>query len=214
MMSWRQHDSEEREENAATGASSESSEGALDETAEEGASQEAPNGEQDIESVRGERDDLKERLLRVSADYQNYVRRAQQNVETAREQQLMEFGRSLLPVLDHFDRALSVEASAADSENILKGVQMVREELVKTLERFDIQRVDAEPGEAFDPNRHEALMRQPTDAYAPQTVVEQFQPGYRIGDKMLRPAQVSVAEPATEQSEKGSGEDEDAEGAA
>lgn len=137
---------------------------------------------------------LNERLLRVSADYQNYVRRSQQNVTDARDQQLMQVARALITVLDHFDRAIEVDLETANSESVLDGMKIVRNELLATLDRFGVQRLEVSAGDAFDPTRHEALMRQSAEGIESSHVVTQLQPGYMLGDKTLRAAQVSVAE--------------------
>jgi molecular chaperone GrpE len=137
---------------------------------------------------------LKSQLLRSAADYQNLARRAQQSEADAREQQLMNVAKSLLNVLDTFDRALAIDPAKANTETLLKGIQMVRDELLKVLQKFDIKKIDAKPGEEFDPKRHEALMRQPAEGIESNHVAAQLSPGYTLGDKTLRPVKVSVAE--------------------
>lgn len=149
---------------------------------------------QAIEALRSERDELEQRLLRTAADYQNYVRRAQQNVETAREQQLIDMAKGLVTVLDHFDRALEVDPEQTAAADLLTGVQMVRQELLGMLRRFGVDRIEVEPGEPFDPNRHEAMMREKRDDVDSNHVTQQLQPGYVIQSKVIRPAKVGVAE--------------------
>jgi molecular chaperone GrpE len=160
----------------------------------EAAEHEAQSEEQGVLSrLQAERDELESRLLRVSADYQNFARRAQQNVDSAVEQKLMDMARGLVTVMDHFDRALDVDAKG-EAAGVLQGVTMVHNELLSTLNRFGIERLDVEPGTEFDPNKHEALMRQPSDEIDSNHVTMQMQPGYVLGDKVIRPAQVGVAE--------------------
>jgi molecular chaperone GrpE len=139
-------------------------------------------------------DDLKSKLLRSAADYQNMIRRSQTNIAEAREQQLMDMAKSLVTVMDHFDRALEVDQVKVDPQTLLQGLKMVHDELLKTLEKFGIQRVEANAGEEFDPTKHAALMRQKADGVAPGHVAAQFQPGYVLNDRTIRPVQVSVAE--------------------
>lgn len=145
-------------------------------------------------ALQNEVTELKAQLLRAAADYQNFARRSQQSINDAREQQLMDVARALLSVLDTFDLALAVDPSKATAETLLKGVGMVRDELLKVLNRFDIRRIDVRPGEEFDPRRHEAMMRQSVQGVASQHIAAQLSPGYVIGDKTLRPVKVSVAE--------------------
>lgn len=163
----------------------------------EQAAGDAASTEQDVLArVQQERDELEQKLLRVSADYQNFARRAQQNITAAGEQKLMDVARGLVTVLDHFDRALEA-ASGADADtqgDLHRGVTMVHQELLATLGRFGIERVDVTVGEPFDPVRHEALMRQPAEGVDSNHVTMQMQPGYVIGEKVVRPAQVGVAE--------------------
>lgn len=172
----------------ATGGAEDSSNRAGDPA---GAATQAPDTRAALEAeIAG----LKSQLLRSAADYQNFARRSQQSINDAREQQLMDVARSLLNVLDTFDRALAVDPAKATTEALLKGVEMVRDELLKVLQKFDIRRIDATPGEEFDPKRHEALMRQPVAGIESNHVASQLSPGYILGDKTLRPVKVSVAE--------------------
>lgn len=148
----------------------------------------------DIKAVKAELEDTRNRLLRVSADFQNFVRRSEQNQVTAREQTTMSITRSLLTVLDHFDHALAVDPEKTTTGSLLQGVKMVRDELMRALENAGVQRIDVTAGEPFDPNRHEAMMREQREEIETGHVVNQLQPGYALGDKTLRPAKVSVAE--------------------
>jgi len=138
--------------------------------------------------------ELKEKLLRAAADYQNLARRSQQNVGEARDQALGDVAKALVTVMDHFDRALEVDNAKVSAESLRQGVQMVHAELLKVLEKFGIQKIEAKPGEEFDPKRHAALMRQKTDDVKSGHVAAQFQPGYTLNDRTIRPVQVSVAE--------------------
>lgn len=141
-----------------------------------------------------ERDELSDKLKRMMADYQNFGRRAEQNVVAAKQQKLIEVAKQLIPVLDHFDNALSMDPEKTSAADLLKGVTIVRDELMRTLTGFGVQRLDVETGEAFDPNRHEALMRQPDTDIEPDHVTAQLQPGYVLDEVTIRPAKVSIAE--------------------
>ena len=139
-------------------------------------------------------DELQHRLLRVSADFENYKRRAAINTQTSLEQQLIGIARDLVPVLDHFDRALELDLDKSSTADLLNGVTIVRDELLRVLSRYGIERVEASAGDPFDPNRHEAMMRQPVEGIEADHVAVQLQPGYMLKDKTIRPAGVSVAE--------------------
>lgn len=154
-------------------------------------------GESDTLDTTGDDTQLNElhnRLLRVSADFENYKRRAALNTQTSLEQQLIGIARSLIPVMDHFDRAVEIDLDKSTAEDLLNGVTIVRDELMRVLERYGIQRVEAAAGEPFDPNRHEAMMRQPAEGIEADHVAQQLQPGYTLKEKTIRPAGVSVAE--------------------
>lgn len=149
----------------------------------------------ELEQLRSERDDLNNRLLLTVADYQNYVRRTRNEVAEARQQQLFETAGKLVEVLDQFDRALEVDPAKVSGENLLKGVGMVKLQFLQILERMGIQRIDARPGQEFDPHLHEALMRQPaTDGVPTNHVTMQLQPGYVMGQRTVRPVKVAVAQ--------------------
>jgi len=155
--------------------------------------------EDPLAELQSQYDQLNDKYLRLAADYQNYQRRAQQNVVQAREQQTMSLARQILPVLDHFDQAFEHAGPSDDEQeaapsDLFKGMTIVRDELIRVLGTMGIQRLDAQPGEEFDPNRHEALMRQPSEEYDSGNVAQQLQPGYSLGDKILRPAKVIVVQ--------------------
>jgi molecular chaperone GrpE len=136
-----------------------------------------------------ETEELRERWLRARADLENYRKR----VERDREQMIARAGESiltaLLPVLDDLDRALAV---GGGEEGLKEGVQLIARSLVEVLGRHGLERVPAE-GETFDPHLHEAGEIEPTERVPAQTVVAELRAGYRMGDRLLRPALVRVA---------------------
>lgn len=139
-----------------------------------------------IEDLEAEVADLEDRLARALADRQNLAKRRDREVETARRRGEDDVLGGMLPVLEALDRALEGEVDR-------QGVRMVRDEVLEALDRHDVEPIDAE-GAAFDPTRHEAIARVPTDA--PEgTVVDVVQPGYIRGDTVLRPSKVTVAGP-------------------
>jgi len=178
-------------EPAAGAAASNPAAGGEDEGADDPTPKQSPDDP--LTRVQRERDQLEQRLMRIAADYENYKKRALRNVTEAEEQTLMDVGRGLVTVMDHFDRALDVDPHKANTKDVLSGLKIVHDELLGALAKFGIQRVEAKPGDPFDPNRHEAMMRTEAEGIDPDHVVQQFQPGYAIKDKTIRPAQVSVA---------------------
>jgi len=144
-------------------------------------------------ALQAERDDLYARLQRVSADYQNYMRRSRQ--ESARSAELArgDIARLFIPVLDHFDNALSKEPEGDEAKALYAGVTIVRDELLKALNQLGVRRIEVKVGDRFDPAIHEAMMRQPAEGVEANHVSMFMQPGYTHGERTLRPAKVAVA---------------------
>lgn len=146
-----------------------------------------------MSKLQNERDEMYERLQRVSADYQNYMRRSQQNqadqIEIARGEVIRQF----FAVLDHFDAALENEPTEGEAKALYDGVKIVKDEFLRVMQLAGVSRIEAEVGEPFDPTRHEAMLRQPVEGVGPNCVSMTFQPGYAMGERTLRPAKVAVA---------------------
>jgi len=99
----------------------------------------------------------------------------------------------LLPVLDNFERALmSLETSGDDAEALHQGVALIHKQLKDAVTKMGLQPVES-VGKSFDPNVHEAITVEPTDEHEENTIIEEFQRGYKLGDRLLRPARVKVA---------------------
>lgn len=144
---------------------------------------------------------LTDALARTKADSANVQRRAAiERVET-RTYANADLMKSLLGVLDDFDRARAAASATGDVVAIVDGVRLVHENLLRALVAHGLNPIDA-LHQPFDPSVHEALVQQPSDEHPPGTVIEQVARGYRLHDRLLRPAQVvvakAVAEDATE----------------
>ncbi len=135
----------------------------------------------------------REKYLRSLADFQNYQRRALANEKTAREMGTTAVIERLLTVLDNLDRVLSPDITGMSVEQVVEGVRLTRDELMRVLAGLGMSRVDVKPGDEFEPGRHEAMLQQPSAEVEPGCIVAQFAPGYVLGDRVLRPAKVSVA---------------------
>jgi molecular chaperone GrpE len=142
--------------------------------------------------------DLKDRLLRALAEMENQRRRSERDVADARAYAISAFARDLLAVADNMRRALdAVGADAREDADprlraLIEGVELTERELINTLERNGVKKIDAE-GARFDPHRHQAMFEVPDAAVPVGTVVQVVQPGYTIGDRVLRPAMVAVS---------------------
>ena len=161
-----------------------------------------PGAERDIHSViealNAENGQLKEKMLRTLADMENLRRRTEKEVLDARTYATTNFARDVLTVADNVRRALeSVPAEAAAAAEgplkaLMEGIELTERDLLKTLERHGIRRIEPK-GERFDPNLHQAMFEIPDPSVPNGTVHQVVQPGFVIGDRVLRPALVGVA---------------------
>jgi molecular chaperone GrpE len=140
--------------------------------------------------------ELKDRLLRQVAESENMRRRLEREREEASVYAVSKFARDLLSVADNLARALQgvPEAARADQSlsNLIVGIEMTERELTQVMGRFGVNRIEAE-GTRFDANLHQAVAEVESAETAPGVVLQVFQPGYRIKERLLRPAMVSVA---------------------
>lgn len=134
---------------------------------------------------------LREALLRKSADFDNLKRRTEKEKTDFFKFALSETFHDLLAVLDNFERALH-HADAASQGDFKVGIEMIARQLGEVLKKYGVSEVPAK-GLTFDPNVHEAVVREETDAAAPGTILEVLQRGYSLNDRLLRPARVKVA---------------------
>lgn len=150
-----------------------------------------------LRSLEVERDDAIAARQRALADFANYQRRATENERRAHHAGASSVVRSIIPVLDHFDLALGQRADQLTVEQLIGGVKMVRDELAKALHMSGVERIEPKANDPFDPNRHEAMMRQAAPGVEPDHIVSVLQAGYAMGDIVLRPAKVAIAAEAT-----------------
>ena len=150
--------------------------------------------EERIASLQAERDDIKDRMLRVAAEFENWKKRARKEQSDGEARVRESVLKDMLEVIDNLERATSayVDKGSIDGAAVLKGVNLVLRLFQNKLERYDVKTF-ATKGQPFDPNVHEAISQVPTSEVPPGTVANELQKGYRIGDKLLRPAMVAVA---------------------
>ena len=158
--------------------------------AQESDDEEAPEVPVNLVDAREQIDELKARVLRLTADYDNYRKRAQREKEDVRQFANQGLLEKLLPVLDNFEMAITAVKEADPS--IKDGVQMIYDQLFAVLKGSGMEPIDA-MGEAFDPNLHEALSQEETADVNEGTVVQQVQRGYKLNERLVRPARVVVA---------------------
>lgn len=132
-------------------------------------------------------------FLRLTAEYQNYRRRVEKE-----KQELIKFGNEklvvdLLKVLDNFDRALSaVDYDCEENKNLISGIEMIRKSLSDLLKDYGVDPIEA-VGQLFDPVMHHAVMTEAAEGIAPDTVLDEFQKGYTLNQKVIRPSMVKVS---------------------
>jgi molecular chaperone GrpE len=154
---------------------------------------------EDLESLRKrseERDQFLALLQRTQADFDNYQKRNQREREQERRYMHQGLASGLLPIVDNLERALGAAQQAGERGPLVQGVGMVHTQLLALLQKHGINRIEAE-GKPFDPNEHEAVMQQPADQVPPNTVVKVLEQGFKIHDRVLRPARVIVSVPST-----------------
>ena len=156
----------------------------------------APTGEleklrQDLESVRKAKDEVSDRLQRVYADYANFQKRAPKNIADSVAYEKERFIRSFLPILDNFDRTLREARTAQNAEAVIKGVQIIHDQMLAILKSHGVEPMET-VNEKFDPERHEAMLRRSEPDREDDVVLEEFQKGYTLGDRVLRPSRVAI----------------------
>ena len=153
--------------------------------------------EEEVARLKGERQELIDQMARRQADFDNYRKRLERERAETYGRVAADVASELLPVVDNLRRALDAEASmeAGESEefrNFLRGVELIARQLNGVLEQLGVQEVEA-VGRPFDPHFHEAVATEHSDEHEPDTVTQEIQRGYRIGERLLRPAMVKVA---------------------
>lgn len=151
----------------------------------------------ELDQVRQEAADEHERLLRLSAEFENYKKRMDRQVEEFKKYANESLLKELLTVVDNLERAISstdVDKGVTSEACVIEGVEMTLNEILKILKKFNVTPIEAK-GKPFDPVYHEAMMQEESDEYPENTVINELQKGYMIHDRLLRPAMVVVSKP-------------------
>lgn len=144
----------------------------------------------EVEKLRAERDALLDRVARLQAEFENARKRAAREQQEYREYAVVDAVKALLPILDSFDRAL--EAAAPEASEFRSGIDLINKQLHDTLAKLGLRPIPAK-GEPFDPRLHEAIEMVDTTEVKDHEVLEELQRGYKLKDRLLRPAMVRVA---------------------
>jgi molecular chaperone GrpE len=171
----------------------------LDTTADDATRQEAdappmpevPELEDELSAVQRERDELRDRLLRKAAEFDNYRKRVERERKESHEYAAVDLLGALLPIIDDFERALQAEA-APGAESYRQGLEIILRELNELLRKRGVTPIEA-VGADFDPHLHQAVAYDEVPDAREGEIVAEFRRGYRLGDRLLRPAMVRVA---------------------
>jgi molecular chaperone GrpE len=152
----------------------------------------------EIATLKGEIAELKDKMLRALADAENTRRRAERDRQEASQYAMARFARDMLTIADNFGRALAacpkalLDAADPQLRAVIEGVEATERQLLSTLESYGVKQIDTSDGK-FDPNFHQAIAEVPAEDKPAGSIVQVVQIGYKIGDRLLRPAMVTVA---------------------
>jgi molecular chaperone GrpE len=161
-----------------------------------------PEAAQELSSLQAQMEERTAQYMRLAADFENFRKRTQNEKEELEHQIKRKTLVELLPVVDNFDRARSqIKPVGEEAEGVHKSYQGIYKQLVESLKKIGVAPMRSD-GKPFDPNMHEAIMREPTAEYEEGTVIEELVKGYLLGERVLRHAMVKVAaEPETDAGE-------------
>ena len=152
-----------------------------------------PDLQAQVDALTQEKAALYDQMLRRQAEFENYRRRVDREKAEFHARARGEVLLELLPVVDNFERALSsLQTKDVDAAGLRHGLELIHKQLKDALTKFGLEPVEA-LGQVFDPHLHEAVTIEPTDEHEENTIIEEFQRGYKLGEKLLRPAKVKVA---------------------
>lgn len=167
----------------------ENSEETVEETVEE--KSEAALLQEKVDELQAKLTETEGRTLRLQADFENYKRRVQMDKQAAEKYRAQSLVSDILPALDNFERAMQVEATDEQTKSLLQGMEMVHRQLLEALAKEGVEVIEA-VGKQFDPNEHQAIMQVEDSEFESNAVVEEFQKGYKLKDRVIRPSMVKV----------------------
>jgi molecular chaperone GrpE len=136
---------------------------------------------------------LKDQLLRLAADFDNFRKRTARQMEENRKAVLEQVLLDFVEVTDNFDRAVKSARTAEDMNSIVSGIEQLSRQFFSILQKYGIEKIESEKASEFDPHRHEAVQHIETSEVPDSTILEVYKPGYALNSRVIRPAMVSVA---------------------
>ncbi len=173
---------------------------------------EAEKPEATIEELQTEKDELLGQLQRVSADYANFQKRVPKQISDSVGYQKERVIRSLLPVLDNLEHTLLSAGSAENVDVLVEGIKIIYDQMLDILKSHEVEQIQA-AGESFDPSKHQAMMQRSEPDEEENVVLEEFQKGYTLNGRVIRPSKVIVNKQAAEEPEQAQEESRQGEGA-
>jgi molecular chaperone GrpE len=146
----------------------------------------------DLEEVQRQRDDYYDRLLRKTAEFDNFRKRTERERQMLADTAAADLLQDLLPLVDDLERALKTEAGSEGAEAYRRGVELIHRQLSELLRKRGVRPIETEGG-AFDPHFHQAVAYEPSGEHQEGEIIEEFRRGYLLGDRLLRPSMVKVA---------------------
>lgn len=158
---------------------------------EKSCEQQLTEANEQIQTLSAKVEEMDNRYLRLQADYDNLRRRSKLDLESAQKYRVQSLSSDLIQALDNFERALAIKTENEETASMLQGLEMVYKGIISALDKEGVKAIEA-VGQQFDPNVHQAVMQVNDDNFDSNVVVEEFQKGYMIKDRVLRPSMVKV----------------------
>ncbi|HOM67021.1 MAG TPA: nucleotide exchange factor GrpE [Brevefilum fermentans] len=152
------------------------------------------NLEKEIESLQLQVDEQLDSYLRTCADFDNYKKRVQRDTTRTYQDALASTVKTFLVIADDLERALKDKPAEKGAAAWVEGIELIYQKILTQLKNQGVERMDVNPGDEFDPNIHEAITLEEHPGYSEGQIIDIIQPGYRISDRIIRPAMVRVAQ--------------------
>ena len=149
--------------------------------------------EKELESLQAQVEEQQDGWLRTRADFDNFKKRVQRDAARSYQDAMASIIKTYLPVADDLERALKNKPDGKQVAGWVDGIELIYQKLLTQMKNQGVERMDVNPGDAFDPNIHEAITQEEHPEYTEGQIIDVVQPGYRISDRIIRPAMVRVA---------------------
>lgn len=149
-------------------------------------------GKDEIAKLKAENEELKNRYLRLAADFENFRKRQATERESLIKYGMEEMFKKMIEICDNFDRAKKALEKSDSAESMKEAFEVLHKQFTESLKKLGLEEIDAE-GKQFDPNLHEAVMQTPSDEHPEETILNELQKGYKYANKVLRPSMVNVS---------------------